>query len=131
MGQNQLLMVVLSIIIIAVSITVGMDQFGENAVTANRDAVAINCEHILSSAQQYFRKPAMLGGGGSTYTGVTLSAIGVDSVNANGTFTMTVSPPNELTIVGTGNQPVKGGGNVQVTLVHDASTEQVTYTDNL
>ena len=131
MGQNQLLMIVLSVIIVGVAVTVGISQFSENALTANRDAVASDCQRIVASAQQWYRKPAALGGGGNAYTGLSLAAVGVDSTNANGDFSITVDSATQITVVGTGNEKNSGGSDVQVTLVHDATTGAITYSDNM
>ena len=43
MGQTQILLIVLSVIIVGVAVAVGIDQFAENALTSNRDAVAGDC----------------------------------------------------------------------------------------
>ena len=47
MGQTQILLIVLSVIIVGVAVAVGIDQFQENALTSNRDAVAADCQRIL------------------------------------------------------------------------------------
>ena len=131
MGQNQLLMIILSVIVVGVAVTVGISQFAENALTANRDAVASDCQRIVSSAQQWYRKPAALGGGGNAYTGLTLANVGIDSTNVNGDYTVTVDNADQITVVGTGNEKNGAGNDVQVTLVHDASTGAITYSDNM
>lgn len=132
MGQNQLLMLVLSTIIVGVAATVGISQFSENALTANRDALATDCQRIVASAQQWYRKPVSLGGGGNAYTGLTLAAIGVDSTNINGDYELTVDSATQITVTSTGTEAISpGGDDVNVTLVHNMATGATTYTDNM
>ncbi len=106
MGQQQLLLLVLSAIIVGVSIMIGINMFSSSAAQANQDAVLQDCMNIASRAQEWWRKPIAMGGGGRTFTGgtgVTLAKLNIDSVNANvsSPFNLTVAP-QLLTIVGTG-----------------------------
>ena len=103
MGQQQLLLLVLSAIIVGVSIMIGINMFTSSAVQANQDAVVQDCMMIAARAQEWWRKPAAMGGGNRTFTGVTLTALNIDSVNVNvsAPYTLDVAP-QLLTITGTG-----------------------------
>ena len=106
MGQQQLLLLVLSAIIVGVSIVIGINMFSSGAVQANQDAVVQDCIMIAARAQEWYRKPDELGGGSRSFTGgggITLAKLNIDSVNANvsSPFNLTVAP-QLLTIVGTG-----------------------------
>jgi hypothetical protein len=134
MGQTQILLIVLSVIIVGVAVAVGIDQFQENALTSNRDAVAADCQRIISQSMQWFRKPLSLGGGGKDFTangGLTFAKIGVDTINENGGFGLTVTDADHITIVGTGAETKQDGNAVQVTIVYEASTNSFTYSDNV
>ena len=132
MGQNQILMLILSVIIVGVAVAVGINQFGENALIANRDAIASDCQRLVSTSQQWYRKPVSLGGGGNTFTGLTLSELAIDPTNENGSYTLTVDSATQITVVGTGieNSPATSAP-LTVTLVHDAATNTITYSDDL
>ena len=66
MGQSQLLMIVLAVVIVGIAVTVGISQLGERSLTANRDAVATDARRIISEAQTWYRKPTSMGGGNNT-----------------------------------------------------------------
>ena len=131
MGQTQILLIVLSVIIVGVAVAVGIDQFAENALTSNRDAVAADCQRIISQSMQYYRKPTSLGGGGNSFTGLTFAKIGVDTLNQNGVFGLTVTDADNIQIAGTGSETRSDGTPVQVTLDYTGSINNFVYSDNL
>ena len=131
MGQNQLLMIVLSVIVVGVSVAVGIGQFQENAMTSNRDAIAADCQRIISSSQTWLRKPASLGGGANAFTGLTLDKVGIDANNQNGGFALTVDNANQITIVGTGTEKNAAGDDIEVTMEYYTTNDSTAYTDNI
>jgi len=125
MGQQQLLLIVLGVIIVAIAVVVGIGVFSAQNVNSNRDAVSSNLTTIANLAQVYYRRPSALGGGGSTFTGFTIPTSMAS--NANGTFTATVAA-QAVTLVGKGKYTVTSGGTdtVQVTMtVNPASVSTV------
>lgn len=115
MGQQQLLLIVLGIIIVGIAVVVGINVFTASSSSANRDAVISDCTNLASLAQQYYRKPAALGGGGNTFTGWTIPT--PLATTGNGTYTATVAAQS-VTLVGTGNNLGNNGtSNVQATMV--------------
>ena len=113
MGQQQLLLIVLGVIVVGIAVVVGINLFNANAISANRDAVVSDLNNLGAMAQQYYKKPASMGGGANTFTNWTIPT-GLDST-ANGTYTITVAAQS-VTIVGTGTE--KGNDkqtNVQAT----------------
>ena len=131
MGQTQILLIVLSVIIVGVAVAVGIDQFAENALTSNRDAVAADCQRLISQSMQYYRKPTSLGGGGNAFTGLTFQKIGADTLNQNGVFSVSVTDADNISIVGVGSENKSDGTPVQVTIGYTGSTNTFAYTDNL
>jgi Tfp pilus assembly protein PilE len=124
MGQQQLLLIVLGVIIVGIAVVVGINVFSSSSSQSNRDAVISDLTNIASMAQQYYRKPAALAGGGNTFTGWTIPAS--LSSNGNGTFTATVTATS-VTLVGNGNQTGNDGStNVKVTMV--VGSEAITST---
>ena len=67
MGQQQILLIVLSIILVGISVSVGITMFKSYALTANQDAIIYDIINIASDAYQYRLKPSMLGGGNGTF----------------------------------------------------------------
>jgi len=101
MGQQQLLLIVLGVIIVGIAVVVGINLFNANAVSANRDGVISDLNNLGTMAQQYYKKPSSMAGGGNTFTGWTLP--GALDTTANGTYTITVAA-QQVTIVGTGTE---------------------------
>lgn len=106
MGQTQILMIVLAVIIVGIAVAAGINMFGKSAVTANRDAVVGDCQSIASAAMQYYKKPASMGGGERTFTGLNLAKLGWSQFNVNTDgvvgYTLTVVDAQNITIAGTG-----------------------------
>lgn len=115
MGQQQLLLLVLSAVIVGLAIVVGINMFGENATQANQDAVIQDLLVISHRAQGWYRRPAMLGGGGRSFTNVTLDTLRFRSENVNGRYTL-VATDTSLVITGIG----KEGVTVQMTVYADS-----------
>ena len=74
MGQQQLLLIILGVLIVGSAIWAGLALFNTGSITVNRDAMVNDMNIVASSAQQHFLRPAALGGGGGTFTGYELPA---------------------------------------------------------
>ena len=88
MGQQQLLLLVLGIVIVGLAVVVGIQAFGENQKKANADAMVNDAVRIASDAQAFSLKPAAFGGGAlnsATFTklGYTASGSGNSAVYTN------------------------------------------------
>ncbi len=126
MGQQQLLLIVIGVIIVGIAIVVGINLASTSAQSANRDAVIADLNNIGAYAQQYYRKPTSLGGGGNTFTGFTIPPS--LATTGNGTYTATVGA-TVVTIVGTGTERGNDGTNkVKVTAV--VTPDNITVTIN-
>ncbi len=108
MGQQQLLLIVLGVIIVGIAVVVGINLFNANAISANRDGVISDLNNLGTMAQQYYKKPTSMAGGGNTFTGWTVPA-SLDTT-ANGTYTATISAQS-VTIVGVGTETGDDGTN--------------------
>lgn len=114
MGQQQLLLVILVTIIVGIATVVAINTFGSAADSARVDAVRQDLATIGESAQDFYMKPAMLGGGGRTFDGSsstnvnaiswidisfggTPDSTGTNMINENATYALgTISPDNFL-----------------------------------
>ncbi len=90
MGQQQLLLIILGVIVVGIAVAVGITMFSDNAVSANRDAVSNDLVNLAARAQQYYRRPTALGGGGGQFDNLTLEKLTnmPGGKNANGTYTV-------------------------------------------
>lgn len=98
MGQQQLLLLVLGIVIVGLSVVVGIQAFGENQKKANADALVNDAVRIASDAQAWKLKPAAFGGGAAVdLSTLQFSNLGYkvnedgDYENLNGTFELSES----------------------------------------
>ncbi len=124
MGQQQLLLIVLGAIIVGIAIIVGLNMFSSGAAQANLDAVTQDVMTISSRAQEWWRKPAAMGGGGRTWTGLTSSElVNFPDTTANGNYQLSVLGGGaQLQVVGRGIEDGDGNGlNLQITTVIDSS----------
>ena len=71
MGQQQLLLIVLGVIIVGIAIVVGINLFNANAEESAKDTLVSEGTNLAALAQQHYKKPIALGGGGNTFTGAT------------------------------------------------------------
>jgi hypothetical protein len=105
MGQQQLLLIVLGVIIVGIAVVVGINLFNANAEEAAKDGVVSDCTNLGAMAQQYFKKPLSMGGGGNSFAGF---AVPVNlQTTANGTYTATPNGAVDCVIDGT---PTAGQG---------------------
>ncbi len=98
MGQQQLLLIVLGVIIVGIAVVVGINVFTAQSEESAKDAIVSDCTTLGAMAQQYYRKPTAMGGGGNTFTGWTIPTNLAST--ANGTYAATVAAQT-VSIVGT------------------------------
>jgi len=91
MGQQQLLLIILGVIIIGIAVAVGINMFSSNAIDANRDAVTADLTQLAAKAQQFYKKPTTMGGGGNDFNAFTLGSL--DATNANGAYEVGTTAP--------------------------------------
>lgn len=114
MGQQQLLLVILSVIVVGISVSMGIVLFSTNAIEQKRNEIINECTLLASEAQLYFRKPKALGGGGKSFGGWKIPK--QYKVTEVGSFTAEVLALGEVKITGTGNEIITGSDSVKVEL---------------
>ena len=102
MGQQQLLLVLLVIIIVGVGTITAIDTMQSARADSNRSSVRQDILMVLNDAQIYYQKPAPMGGGGSSFDGISEShIISINSDNENGSYKIN-GMGNTVTVVGNG-----------------------------
>ncbi len=99
MGQQQLLLIILGVIIVGIAIAVGISQFSAHSTQANKDGVTSSLVNIAANAYQFKIRPTTMGGGGNAYTNYTIPSKMV--ADANGTYSLGTIASNSCQIVGT------------------------------
>lgn len=116
MGQQQLLLLVLGIVIVGLAVVVGIQAFSENQKQANADQMVNDAIRIASDAQAWKLKPSAFGGGASAtnWDGLDFGQMGYavgeqglhpgddagddDYENLNAIYTLDASDDETLTI---------------------------------
>ncbi len=99
MGQQQLLLIVLGVIVVGIAVVVGINLFNANAEEANKDGIVSDATNLGAMAQQYYKKPNSMGGGGNSFVAWSIPN-GLDST-ANGTYVVSGLSGTNATITGT------------------------------
>ena len=97
MGQQQLLLLVLGIVIVGLAVVAGINAFDENQQKSSEDALTNEAFRIASDAKAWYNKPTQYDGGGSdksNLSSITWDDIGVsdssmsdnDASNASGAY---------------------------------------------
>ena len=112
MGQQQLLLIILGVIIVGIAIAVGLSLFTSQSIQSNKDAIINDMNNLAANAYQFRIRPASMGGGAGSYTGWTIPT--KMSSNENGTYSIT---NNGTTVDITGTSTTNSGcavtGHVQ------------------
>lgn len=112
MGQQQLLMIILAIIIVGLAIAVSVQLFRSNAVESKRDILIEETTSLGTMAFQYYKKPKEMGGGGRSFIDWTIPPQMVQTFNGN--FMTASITPDEVVITGTGSEVVTGNDSIKV-----------------
>ena len=108
MGQQQLLLIILGVIIVGIAIAVGLSLFSAQSIQSNRDAIINDLNNLADQAYQHRIRPASMGGGNGAYntsTGGTAFTIPSKmSSNENATYVPTIDDADNVTIVATSAQ---------------------------
>lgn len=106
MGQQQLLLVILVTIIVGIATVVAINTFGSASESANLDAVRQDLGAMGVAAQAFYEKPEILGGGGRSFSGITMEELAFAGViiendlgvNDNGTYEIQTDGDADFTI---------------------------------
>lgn len=123
MGQQQLLLITIGVILIGIAITAGIAYYNQKSVDANRDAVIMDLNNLATEASAFFKKPKSLGGGGKSYVGFSIPAL-LDTTN-NGHYNIISVSSSNISIKGTG---VESAGSA---IGCNSNSYKVQYTMNL
>ena len=85
MGQQQLLLLVLGIVIVGIAVVAGIQAFSEGKAKAEQDAAVSDAMRIISDIQAWKLKPTAFGGGAESegFSEVSFKALGYPVANAN------------------------------------------------
>lgn len=90
MGQQQLLLILLGVILVGAAIVLALSLMSAQAVQSNKDAMINDLNHLAAHAYQYRISSSSLAGGAGKYTGYHIPA--TISSNENGYYSCDVTP---------------------------------------
>jgi Tfp pilus assembly protein PilE len=143
MGQQQLLLVILVTIIVGIATVVAINTFGAAADSANLDAVRQDVASIAASAQGYFMKPSMLGGGGNSFNSPNItfdniafaanevSSDGLTAVNENGVYVISGHAASSFTVTAHPASAIDGAVTLSSTAPSDDQLTATVEPDNM
>jgi hypothetical protein len=106
MGQQQLLLIVLGVILVGVAVVLGIQYFAVGAEEGAKDELVAHTLTVGANAQQWFKKPAAMGGGGNTFVGFTThfnTNLTKLQSSTNGTYLPSGETNQQVIITGTPN----------------------------
>ncbi len=123
MGQQQLLLIVLGVILVGVAVVLGINYFAVGAEEGAKDELVAHSLTVGANAQQWFKKPLAMGGGGNTFVGFdahfTVNLIRLVS-STNGTYTTAGESLTGIVITGLPNANLGYTWSVVTTVTVDS-----------
>ena len=123
MGQQQLLLILLGVILIGAAIVLALNLMNAQSVQSNKDAIINDINHLAAHAYQYRISSSSLAGGGGKYTGYHIPTTLASNDNASYTCTVT---PDEVTLLATSasnaGNTIAAKINARGSFVHDSWT---------
>ncbi len=127
MGQQQLLLIMLGVIVVGIAIAVGLTLFSDSGASANRDALTSDLIYLASRAQQYYRRPASMGGGEGSFVGLTFERLYSSPSNSNGRyFIHGAVSASQVTLRGVGREKINATDTVTVDILVKPDSALVT-----
>ncbi|HCY75324.1 MAG TPA: hypothetical protein DHV28_05345 [Ignavibacteriales bacterium] len=114
MGQQQLLLIVLGVIVVGFAVVLAIILFRQNARDSKRDLLVNESANLANLALEYSKKPIMLGGGGNDFTNWEIPA-GL-KITASGTY-QAFTYVDSVEIFGIGNEVVNGTDSIKVKVI--------------
>ena len=100
MGQQQLFLIVLVMILIGIATIIAIEVYEDVQNQSNREAVVIEMMGAVPNAQAYYKKPGPLGGGNSSFQDVSIRDIVLQDSTENGTYEISDRGSNSFLLVG-------------------------------
>src|SRR3990172_3026324 len=113
MGQQQLLIVVLSMVLVGVAIVVGQTMFEANAIQSAETMLTHDLLHFATKARGYYWRPSYLGGAHKDFTNIVSMNLFVWDQNDNGSYSIESVTKDELVLVGVSSLVI-GGDSIRV-----------------
>ena len=132
MGQQQLLLLVLSIVIVSIAIYAGMSYFGQSLRQKHADLLVNHTVQVASEAVVLYSKTSPFLGGGNSYADLDedgLAKMAMNEKRPPGTVRITSASKDALEIIAVSDEfeeigvrvKIEGTDIVETTIVYDGS----------
>jgi len=112
LGQQQLLLIVLGIVLIAIAVAVGMSLFRSHAINSKRDILTNETIAMSAHAISYYKRAKEFGGGGNSFTGWQIPSQVQNTIN--GSYIIGEVYDDHVVLIATGTEVVTGNDSVKV-----------------
>jgi hypothetical protein len=121
MGQQQLLLIVLGVIVVGIAIAAGMGLFSASKESSIKDELVNQTLAIAANAQQYYSKPTSMAGGNQSFLnfGTGGSALGKLAYTTNGTYAVGAGSATSIEITGQPKNTASYSWKVKTTVQPD------------
>ena len=99
MGQQQIMLIILGVIVVGIAIAVGIAQFGSQSVSSNKDGLTNDLNNLSANAYQFKILPSSMGGGGNSYASYTVPS--KLQSNEDGTLSVVTASAASVTFLAT------------------------------
>jgi len=112
LGQQQLLLILLGIVVIAIAVAMGISLFRAHAISSKRDILTNETIDMAAQAIGYYKRAREFGGGGKSFIGWQIPPQLQNTVN--GSYVIDAINKDEVMIIATGTEVVTGSDSIQV-----------------
>ena len=112
MGQQQILLIVLGIVVIGIAVAIGISLFRAHAISSKRDILINETINMAAQAIGYYKRTEEFGGGGKSFIGWQIPPQLQNTIN--GSYIINAINKDEVVILATGTEVVTGSDSIQV-----------------
>lgn len=112
MGQQQLLLIVLGMVVIGIAVVIGMSLFRAHAINSKRDILINETIDMAAQAIGYYKRTREFGGGGKSFVGWQIPPQVKNTIN--GSYEITTVSVDQLVLTATGTEVVTGQDSIEV-----------------
>jgi hypothetical protein len=111
-GQQQILLIVLGLVVIGIAVAVGMSLFRAHAISSKRDILTNETIDMAAQAISYYKRAREFGGGGKSFIGWEIPAQVQNTIN--GSYIIGEVYNDHVILIATGTEVVTGNDSIQV-----------------
>lgn len=109
MGQQQIFLILLVTVIVAIATIVAINTMQSSHQRSNHNAIRQKMMDATTLAQSYYHKNQVMGGGDGSFQHITLEHLQIEPENELGTFVLSAPGPASFTLTAT---PASGGDDI-------------------